>query len=133
MLDSYCQWLKYKNAVGDVMAEARGKQFDRLLELEYKRIFEENIAHEHEQKRVLTSSSIKFSRKSDHQAGTELADILAYPIKQNMLMTAELIEDSGPNFSDMLIRAIKGKFHKNERTEEINGYGLIWIPKDAKQ
>jgi len=133
MLDRYCQWLKCRNAVGDVMAEARGKQFDRLLELEYKRFFEENIAYGHEQKRVLTSSSIKFSRKTDHQAGVELADILAYPIKQNMLITAELIEESDPNFSDMLIRAIKGKYHKNERTEEINGYGLVWIPKDVKK
>lgn len=128
MLDQYCQWLKYKNAVGDVMVEARGKQFDRLLQTEFKRIFEQISTGE--KIGVLTSSSVKFSTKKDLHAGIELADILAYPIKQGMLETAQLVDMGKASFSASLVRTVGNKFHKNERTGKIEGYGRVWIPKN---
>ena len=39
MLDRYSGWLNYKNCVGDVMAESRGRQEDRQLEDAYRRVY----------------------------------------------------------------------------------------------
>jgi hypothetical protein len=39
VLDRYCGWLNYKNAVGDVVAETRGKKEDQQLSGAYKTVY----------------------------------------------------------------------------------------------
>jgi hypothetical protein len=129
MLDRYSGWLGYKNAVGDVMAESRGDEEDLQLMQAYQRVFESGTLmfdHEHHQ-RVLTSKEIKIRRKAANIAGLQLADLLAYPVRQTLLVQKGLIPDPGEVFGKLVMDAVKYKFNVNEATGRIRGYGEVWL------
>jgi len=75
MLERYSGWLNYKNAVGDVMAEARGREEDLQLAQAYTRVYESGtMASSHQlHQRVLTSKDIKIRDKRANIAGLQLA------------------------------------------------------------
>jgi hypothetical protein len=132
MLDRYSGWLNYKNAVGDVVAEARGRVEDRQLEQAYRRVYESGtfsiFGHVHHQ-RALTSHDIKVRPKSANIAGLQLADILAHPVRQAMLHECGLSPASAGFFGSELLKAADAKFNRNEKTGVIEGYGQVWLSK----
>src|SRR6266540_1646551 len=80
-LGRYLMFLRTRNAVGDVMAESRGRREDRRLEDEYTRIYREGtsfVPHANFVER-LTSSQLKVKPKSANVAGLQLADLIAHP------------------------------------------------------
>ena len=129
MLDRYSGWLGYKNAVGDVMAESRGDEEDLQLMQAYRRVFESGtlmFGHEHHQ-RVLTSKEIKVRRKAANIAGLQLADLIAYPVKQSCLLEKGLIADPGDVFGKEVVKAIESKFNDHEGLRKVQGYGKVWL------
>jgi len=129
LLDRYSGWLRYKNAVGDVLAESRGKQEDLQLKQAYRRVYESGtlmFRREHHQ-RVLTSREIKLRRKSENIAGLQLADVLAHPVKQAMLAEKGHIPDPGNNFGRQLYRLVEEKLNQNYRSGKVEGYGKVWL------
>ena len=131
MLDRYSGWLNYKNAVGDVLAESRGREEDLQLKQAYRRLYESGTLmfdHRHHQ-RALTSRDIKIQPKSGNIAGLQLADIMAYPIKQAMLIEKGKITDPGDNFGKQLYEVAKSKFNINDWKGQVEGYGKVWLPR----
>ena len=129
MLDRYCGWLGYKNAVGDVMAESRAREEDLQLKQAYQRVYESGTLlfnHEHHQ-RVLTSKDLKLRSKITNIAGIQLADILAHPVKQAMLLEKGKIVELRKTFGKQVFEAAKGKFNVNNRTGQVEGYGKVWL------
>lgn len=129
MLDRYCGWLSYKSVVGDVMAETRGTEENIQLCEAYVRTYESGTLmfprglHE----RVLTSREIKIRDKVANIPGLQLADLLAYPLKQAMLVEKSCIPDPGEVFGRRLVEASDAKLNRNERTGKVWGYGKIWL------
>jgi hypothetical protein len=131
MLDRYSGWLNYKNSVGDVIAEARGKEEDLQLSEAYRRVYEGGTLmfnHAHHQ-RALTSKDIKIRRKSDNIAGLQLADLLAQPVRQAMLCEKGVIKKGKTPFADELLKVVEPKFNRQEWTGQVDGYGKVWLPK----
>lgn len=129
ILDRYSGWLNYKNAVGDVMAESRGREEDLQLKQAYRRVYRSGTLmfdHKHHQ-RALTSQDIKLRPKSANIAGLQLADVLAYPVKQAMLIEKGIVTDPGDNFGKQICLAARGKFNMNEWTHQVEGYGKVWL------
>ncbi len=130
MLDRYSGWLNYKNAVGDVLAESRGGEEDLQLKQAYTRVFESGtlmFSHERHQ-RALTSKDIKLDKKNANIAGLQLADLLAYPVKQTCLVERGCIPDPGDVFGKQLLAAIPDKkFNRHETSGGIDGYGKVWL------
>jgi hypothetical protein len=129
MLDRYSGWLSYKNAVGDAMAESRGREEDLQLIQAYRRVYESGTLmfdYEHHQ-RVLTSKDIKLKPKIANIAGLQLADILAYPVKQALLVEKGEIPDPGENFGKLIYETAKGKFNRNAWRGQVAGYGKVWL------
>lgn len=129
MVDRYSGWLNYKSAVGDVMAEARGKEEDLQLAQAYRRVYESGtlmFSHEHHQK-ALTSHDIKIQAKRANVAGLQLADILAYPVKQAFLVEKGVTTDPGDVFGKRVIEAAGTKFNQNEWRGQVTGYGKVWL------
>jgi len=129
MLDRYSGWLTYRNAVGDVMAESRGKVADLQLGQAYLRVFESGtllFGPAHHQ-RALTSKAIKFRSKQANIAGLQLADLLAYPIRQACLVERGRIPDPGDVYGKRILQAVETKFNRHERTGQIQGYGKVWL------
>jgi hypothetical protein len=129
MLDRYSGWLNYKNAVGDVMAESRGKEEDLQLKQAYRRVYESGtlmFGHEHHQ-RALTSKDIKIQPKVANIAGLQLADILAHPVKQACLVEKGWVPDPGDSFGKRMYQAVIGKFNVNEWRGVVQGYGKVFL------
>lgn len=113
MLDRYSGWLNHWNAVGDVMAESRGREEDLQLKAAYRRVFESGtllFPYEHHQ-RALTSKDIKIRPKVANIAGLQLADILAHPVRQACLAEKGWIPDPGDVFGNRLYGLVKPKLN----------------------
>lgn len=129
MLDRYSGWLNYKTAVGDVMAEGRGREEDLQLAQAYRRVYEGGtimFSHSHHQK-ALTSKDIKIQSKRANLPGLQLADILAHPVKQAMLIEKGLIPETGDVYGKQIIEAVDSKFNKKEGSGQVSGYGKVWL------
>ncbi|KXK34117.1 MAG: DUF3800 domain-containing protein [Candidatus Omnitrophica bacterium] len=129
MLERYCGRLKFLNAVGDVLAESRGKEEDLQLRQAYERVFESGthwFSHEDFQ-RTLTSKKIKIQPKVANIAGLQLADVLAHPIKQGMLAEKGLVEDAGKTFGEEVREVTMKKWNSRAATQQVDGYGKKWL------
>jgi hypothetical protein len=127
MLDRYSGWLNYKNTVGDVMAESRGKEEDLQLKQAYRRVYESGtlmFKREHHQK-ALTSKDIKVQPKVANIAGLQLADILAHPVKQACLVEEGLIPDPGDGYGRQMCEVVTEKFNCSEIRGIVQGYGKV--------
>lgn len=126
MLERYAGWLIYKNVVGDVMAESRGGEEDLQLKQAYRRTYESGTLHFDRGKfqSALTSKDIKVQLKKADIAGLQLADVLAYPVKQAILVKKGLIPDPGDVFGKRLYEGARKKFNCQEWTGQVEGYGF---------
>ncbi|MFL6196206.1 MAG: DUF3800 domain-containing protein [Thermoanaerobaculia bacterium] len=124
LLECFAGWLHSVGARGDVMAESRGASEDReLLE-----VFESTLrddATDHLQ-RALTSGKIKLKKKEHAIPGLELADLLAYPFKREMIAEQRGLP-SPSDFSARLLDAARPKMHCQSETGKLDGYGKIWL------
>lgn len=131
MMDRYSGWLNYKNVVGDVLAESRGREEDLQLKQAYRRVYESGTLmfdHRHH-KRALTSRDIKIQPKSANIVGLQLADVMAYPVKQAMLIEKGKISDPGDNFGKQIYEVAESKFNVNAWKSQVEGYGKVWLPR----
>lgn len=129
MLDRYSGWLNYWNAVGDAMAESRGREEDMQLKVAYRRVYEGGTIQyprEHHQ-RALTSKDLKVEPKTANIAGLQLADLLAHPVKQARLATAGLVPAGPREFGQRLYQTILAKFNVRRDTGMLEGYGVVWL------
>jgi hypothetical protein len=125
MLERYCGWMEYKNSVGDVVAESRGKEEDLQLKQAYRNTYESGtrfFSHERFQK-TLTSHDIKIRPKSANIAGLQLADILARPVKCALLAKMGMVQDSGGTYGTKMFAVAEPKFNRNEWRGTVEGYG----------
>lgn len=128
LTERYCGWLHLKNAVGDIMAESRGRAEDNQLMQAYERLYEAGTYYLKPEKfqRVLTTRKLKIKPKSADISGLEMADILAHPVKQFVLAEAGLVQSANEDrFAKRLLEAVKPKFNRNVCTGVVNGYGSV--------
>lgn len=129
VLDRYSGYLNFKNAVGDVMAEARGGEEDRQLLLAYRQVHQGGtllFGREHHQ-RALTTNEMKLRKKQANIAGLQLADLLAHPVKQAMLRRRRLIEWSPSPFAEALLGIARKNANRQEYQGTVDGYGAVWL------
>jgi hypothetical protein len=130
MLERYCGWLKMKSNFGDVLAESRGGREDRQLKATYKRIFHDGTNQRKADffNNVLTSHEIKIKPKIVNIAGLQIADILAYPLKEKIFYEKGIRTDNFiGTFSERVYEAVKDKLNKQLWTGRVKGYGEIFI------
>lgn len=130
MLERYCGLLRYRGASGDVIAEARGKEEDKQLRLAYEQFYENGtrFASPESIQSVLSSKEIKLKPKTSNIAGIQIADVVAHPCKQDVLISQNAIQDTGENFGKQIIQKVKDKYNRRYDTGEVEGYGRVFIP-----
>ena len=129
LMDRYSGWLNYKNAKGDVLAESRGREEDNQLGEAYVRVYRSGtlMFDEKHHQRALTSKDIKFGQKVENIAGLQLADVLAHPVKQAMLVERGILGCQESSFGKEVVKAATRKFNRNMATGKVEGYGKIWL------
>jgi len=129
MLDRYSGYLKFKDGVGDVMAEPRGGKEDRELCAAYRRVYDGGthmFSHELHQ-RALTSNKIKIQPKSRNIPGLQLADVFAHPVKQAALRKRGIATKPATPFASELLQIAREKANRQEFRGSIDGYGCVWL------
>jgi len=128
LLERYTGLLEITGHRGDVMAESRAKTEDRLLSEAFERTYSEGTRfHSAERfQKVLTSKELKFKKKEHNIAGLQLADLLAYPFRREMIL--ELRGQPIPkDFSADLLDAARPKINRHLYDKTITGYGKVWL------
>lgn len=129
MLERYCGLLQYMNAVGDVLAESRGRTHDTQLKEAYIHIYRTGTQFREASffQGVLTSKEIKIKRKEDNIAGLQVADLLAYPCKRDVLIEVSRLEADVESFGHQICECIEPKYNRRFDTGRIRGYGRVFL------
>ncbi len=130
ILERYCGLLHFKNAQGDVMAESRGGAEDRQLKEAYRSVFNGGTQYRRAEffQQVLTSKEIKLKTKAANIAGLQVADLLAYSLKQEILVENERISQvDGEIFGQRLCQEIQDKYNRQQHSGKVYGYGKVFI------
>jgi hypothetical protein len=128
LLERYCGWLKFGRWTGDVLAESRGGREDHQLKAAYISVCTGGTNYHKPEffQTVLTSREIKIKPKSQNIAALQLADMLAYPAKRQILY--EFGRAPKPTgFTAELAQAIERKYNRRYATDQVVGYGKILI------
>ena len=131
MLQRYCGYLNHVNRNGDVMAESRGGKEDKELKGSYERVYERGawVFSASKIQRALTSKQLKLKAKNANIAGLQLADILAHPVKQKILIDNNRTPGPAAPFAGRLIQTARWKFNSHLYSGRVDGYGTVLFPK----
>ena len=112
------------------MAESRGKE-DLALKKVRRAIWEDGTMHQTDPvffQRRLTSKEIKIKPKSSNIPGLQIADLLAYPLREKLLYEKKIRSSNFiGNFSEVVYKAVSSKFRKHPQTGRTAGYGEIFL------
>jgi len=130
LLERYCGFLNFYNAQGAVLAESRGGTEDMRLKGAYQKLYMEGTWYRGSKffQQALTSSQIKVKPKSANIAGLQIADLLAHPSKQEILIEEQRIDDPGDNFGKQICQCIQAKYNQQVYQGKIRGYGKVFLP-----
>jgi hypothetical protein len=129
LLERYCGYLNCINAEGDVLAESRGGKEDKQLKEVFQHIYFEGTQRLGASffQKTLTTREIKLKRKNANIAGLQLADLLAYPIKQDILVKVNRISEPGDVFGKVICEVVQGKYIRHLSQVYVEGYeGLFF-------
>ena len=129
LLERYCGWLRFHNSEGDVLAESRGGTEDRQLKGAYIRTYNDGTQFRDPTffQSVLTSKKIKLKPKKSNIAGLQIADLLAHPVKQEILAENQRVHHIRESFGKEITKAINAKYNQQFYNGRISGYGKVFI------
>lgn len=128
LLERYAGWLGMKREQGDVLAESRGRAEDQELLLAYESTLRQGTRFFSGERfrAALTSGKVKLKKKEHAIPGLELADLLAYPFKREMIAEREG-EPVPQDFGARLMKAARPKMNCQFSTGRVPGYGKVWL------
>jgi hypothetical protein len=131
MLERYCGFLHFTNMKGDVLAEKRGGSEDKQLIEAYKNVYNNGTQFRSQGffQGVLSSKELKIKSKILNIAGLQIADILAYPLKQEILIENKRIIDLPKEdiFGKRICDIVQSKYNRHIYEGRIYGYGKIFL------
>lgn len=128
VLERYCGFLNHFNAKGDVMVENRQGTEDRKLMKAYQTVYESGTQWRDRDFfcNALTSRKLKLKPKAANIAGLQLADLLAYPSKQEILKSERRI-DRLASFCKQICQTVQDKYNQHIHHGKVEGYGKIFL------
>lgn len=114
LLERYSFFLNRLGTVGDVMAESRGGKEDRRLKGSFHRLREKGTEYRtpEEFQKVLTSWQLKVKSKSNNVSGLQLADLIAHPSRNEILLEQGFLERELAPFSKRIVEVLQGKYDR---------------------
>lgn len=127
LVERYWYWLG-TNRRGDMMGEVRGRREDELLRAEYEHIHRAGtrFIDDGRIQQRLTGQKLKLKPKRSDIAGLQLADLLAHPAKQRLLVrrkTPRITEGRfGARVADVLWTKLRKRWDGETR-----GFGEVYV------
>jgi len=116
LLERFIFFLKRMNAKGDVMAESRGGKEDLRLKASFARLWENGTDYvaPKEFEEALTSKQLKVKPKANNISGLQLADLLAYPSRNEILKEQGLLQREFGPYTLKVIEILQKKYDQHE-------------------
>lgn len=129
LLERYCGWLNFIGARGDLMAESRGSREDRALRQAYTDFHASGFMYlpRDRARATLTSKEAKIKPKVLNIAGLQLADLLAHPLKRDVLVAYGRLPTCGSAFADEIVKVVEPKYNRQVYQNRISGYGRVFL------
>lgn len=129
MLERYALWLRQAGAVGDVMAESRGKKENKMLSESYTRLYEKGTEYVSARtfQSSLSTKELKIREKLANTPGLQLADLIANPSMRSMICEKEGKEMTA-EFGKKIVEILVRNKYRRSSDGEINGTGRKWLP-----
>lgn len=103
----------------NVIAEARGKKEDAKLHDQYQIIVSNGTEYVKQERFTQRLTDIDFKKKEENVAGTQLCDLVAYPLANYVLY---------PERENLAFRVIEPKMYRQFSGDDFLGYGLKIFP-----
>lgn len=125
LLERFVLFLNRYGYRGDAMAESRGGKEDRRLKKSFAGLWENGTNYVGPEKfqTALSSKQLKVKLKANNICGLQLADILAYPSRVEVLNENGLLEREVAPFSKKIIEILQMKY--DQKDEEVFGKKFI--------
>ena len=129
MMERYCGLLNFRGTKGDIMAEARGGKEDHALKKEYLGYFCKGgfYLRKEQVQNTMTSKEIKIKPKEANIPGLQLVDMLAHPLKCDVLQNRKRITEIRGDFAKEVVRIVTPKYNRQVYTGVIDGYGRVFL------
>jgi len=128
MLERYAFWLTENSTEGDVMGESRGLE-DLELKKEYRSIWQDGTMQKPDPalfQTRLTSKEIKIKPKSSNIPGLQIADLLAYPLREKLLFDKRIRNNYTGKFNETVYKSVAEKIRKSPAGKTA-GFGEIFV------
>jgi hypothetical protein len=127
LLERFNFWLNRHNRQGDVMAESRGGKEDRRLKESFNRLWRQgtDFVEPVQFQKSVTSSQLKVKNKTANISGLQLADLIAYPSRAEILDDQGLLGRGLATFSMRIVEVLQNKYDCDAM--RVNIYGKKFI------
>jgi len=115
LLERFVFFLNQAQSPGDVMSESRGKREDMRLKESFARLLERGtdyVASEDFTSR-LTSRQLKVKSKANNIAGLQLADLLAHPSRNEILIENDFPQVNLAPFASRIVNVLQSKYYQH--------------------
>jgi len=116
LLERFALFLKRVAGIGDVMAESRGGKEDKRLKAAFRRIWERGTDFIQPAlfQEVLTSRQLKVKPKAMNISGLQLADLVAHPSRNEILLENGLRTSQLPPFAQRVVEILSSKYDQDQ-------------------
>ena len=107
-------FLEQQESVGDVLAESRAGKEDRRLKDSFAKLWlggTQYVSPNRFQK-VITSKQLKVKSKANNISGLQLADMLAHPSRNEILLDHKMRSDALAPFAEKIVGVLKDKYYR---------------------
>jgi len=114
LLERFTFFLEQHNAVGDVIAESRGGKEDMRLKKSFDKLWKDGTDYTEPIRfqAAFTSKRLKVKPKSNNISGLQLADLIAHPSRNEILMENRMLDRPLAPFARMIIEIVQEKYYK---------------------
>ena len=114
LLERFTFFLEQHNAVGDVIAESRGGKEDLRLKKSFDNLWKEGTDYINPDRfqSIFTSKRLKVKPKSNNISGLQLADLIAHPSRNEILLENHMLDRPLAPFARRIIEILQEKYYK---------------------
>ena len=114
LLERFVFFLRRRRKIGDVMAESRGGKEDMRLKRSFERLYEQGtlFVEERQFRDALSSRQLKVRPKTNNIAGLQLADLIAHPSRNEILLEQGLLDRPLAPFASRVVEILQLKYDR---------------------